>query len=113
MRRSGRWPQPRSGRSESAAAARSAVARATPSCRIYSIGRPVTASAADVGQHEVERSRHLGVVERLDEEARVADLPAAAAAHEAPELVLGGPALPLRLLLQGSERAKVSVLLDD
>ena len=33
--------------------------------------------------------------------------------RKAPELVLGGPALPLRLLLQGSERAKVSVLLDD
>ena len=64
-------------------------------------------------EHEVERSGHLGVVERLDEETRVADLPAAAAAHEAPELVLGGPALPLRLLLQGAEGAKVPVSLDD
>jgi hypothetical protein len=53
------------------------------------------------------------VVERLDEETLVADLSAAAAAHEAPELVLRGPALPLRLLLQRAEGAKVSVRLDD
>lgn len=73
----------------------------------------MTASAADVREHAVERPRHLVVAERLDEEPRVADLSTPAAAHEAPELVLGGSALPLRLLLQGAESTKVSVRLDD
>ena len=48
-------------------------------------------------------------VERLDEQPRVADLAAAAAAEEAPELLLDRPAAPLGLLLQRAERAQVSL----
>ena len=64
-------------------------------------------------EHQVERPRHLGEIERLDEEARVADLPPAAAAHEAPKLLLGRPSLPRRLLLEGAEGAKLAVSVDD
>jgi hypothetical protein len=52
-------------------------------------------------------------VERLDEETRVADLPAATAAHEAPKLLLVGPSLPRRLLLEGAEGSKVSLGVND
>src|SRR5918995_2409176 len=103
---SGRLPQPRSRRSESAAAARSASTRATPSGEC-------TPSGSGVSENQVERPRDVVELERLDEVARVADLPPAAAAHEAPELVLDRAALPLRLLLQRPERAEVAVLLDD
>ena len=66
-----------------------------------------------MGEYPVERPRHLAEIERLDEEARVADLPPAAAAHEAPKLLLGGPPFPRRLLLEGAEGPKVSVRFDD
>ena len=62
---------------------------------------------------EVERPRHLGEIERIDEESRVPDLPPAAAAHEAPKLVLGGPSLPRSLLLEGAERPKLTLSVDD
>ena len=52
-------------------------------------------------------------IERVDEETRVADLPAAAAAHEAPELLLGRPASPSRLLLERAEGAEVALRVDD
>ena len=67
----------------------------------------------DMGEHQVERPRHVIEVERVDEEARVADLPAAAAAHEAPKLLLRRAAMPRRLLLQGAEGAKLSLGVDD
>jgi len=66
-----------------------------------------------MGQYPVERPRHSIEIERLDEEARVADLSPAAAAHEAPKLLLGGPPFPRRLLLEGAEGPEVSVRLDD
>ncbi len=66
-----------------------------------------------MSEHQVERTRHLGEIERLDEQARVPDLAAAAAAHEAPKLLLGGPSLPRGLLLEGAEGSKVSESVDD
>ena len=66
-----------------------------------------------MSEHAVERPRHPVEVERLDEEAGVADLPPAARAEEPPQLVVEWPAAPLRLLLQRSERAEVAVQLDD
>jgi hypothetical protein len=55
----------------------------------------------------------LGEIERLDEQTRVSDLPAAAAAHEAPKLLLVGPSLPRRLLLEGAEGSKLTLAIDD
>jgi hypothetical protein len=55
----------------------------------------------------------MGQIKRFDEQARISDLPAAAAAHEAPKLLLLRPSLPSRLLLEGAERSKVSLSIDD
>src|SRR5215204_4676265 len=55
-----------------------------------------------------QRARHLGEIERRDEIGGVADFSAAAAAHEAPELLLDGLALPRRLLLECSEGLEVA-----
>jgi hypothetical protein len=66
-----------------------------------------------VSKNEVERPRHLGEVKRIDEQTRVSDLAAAAAAHEAPKLVLHRPSSPLRLFLESAERSKVSLGVDD
>ena len=66
-----------------------------------------------MSKHPVERPRHLAEIERLDEQARVADLPAAAAAHPTLKLLLSRPSLPGGLLLQGAERSKVSLSLGD
>ena len=70
-------------------------------------------ATSDMSEHQVERPGHLAEIERLDEQARVADLPPAAAAHEAPKLLLGGPALPRRLLLEGAEGSELSLGVDD
>ena len=61
----------------------------------------------------VERPGYSGRIERLDEPTRVADLATAAAAHEAPKLLLDRTAPPLGLLLERAERGEVSVRLDD
>ncbi len=66
-----------------------------------------------MSEHQVERPRHSGEIKRVDEQARVSSLSAAAAAHEAPKLLLSGPSLPRRLLLEGAERSKVTLSLDD
>jgi hypothetical protein len=66
-----------------------------------------------VSKYAVERPRHLGQIERIDEQTRVFDLPAAAAAHEAPKLFLGASSLPLRLLLKGAKGSKVSLGVDN
>jgi len=66
-----------------------------------------------VSKDQVERPRHSGEVERIDEQACVPDLSAAAAAHEASKLLLVGPASPRRLLLEGAEGFKVSLSADD
>ena len=57
----------------------------------------------DMSKYAVQRPRHLGEIKRIDEQARVSDLPAAAATHEAPKLLLIGPSLPRGLLLEGAE----------
>ncbi len=75
---------------------------------------PARASARrDVCKDQVERPRHVGEVERLDEQTRIPDLPAGAAAHEAPQLLLSGPSLPRRLLLERAEGAEITLSVDD
>jgi hypothetical protein len=55
----------------------------------------------------------LAEIKRLDEQTCVSDLPAAPAAHEAPKLLLSGASLPRRLLLQGTERSKLTLSVND
>jgi hypothetical protein len=77
---------------------------------------PVVSSrllSSDMSQYEVERSRHLGEIKCLDEQTCVSDLPAAAAAHETPKLLLRASSLPRRLLLESAEGSKVSLVIDD
>jgi hypothetical protein len=64
-------------------------------------------------QRPVERARHTIEIQRVDEQPRVADLPSAAAAHEAPKLLLGGATSPRRLPLQRAKRSKVTFSVDD
>jgi len=45
----------------------------------------------------------LGKIERIDEQTRVAELPAVGAAHEAPQLSFDSLASPRRLPLEGAE----------
>ena len=66
-----------------------------------------------MSKNQVKRPRYLGEIKRLDEQTRVADLPAAAAAHEAPKLFVIGPSLPRRLLLECAEGAKLSLSVND
>jgi DNA-binding transcriptional ArsR family regulator len=66
-----------------------------------------------MSEDEVKRPRHLGEIKRLDEQTRVSDLPATAAAHKASKLLLSGPSLPRRLLLQGAEGSKLSLSVND
>jgi hypothetical protein len=61
----------------------------------------------------IERPRHAREVQRVDQHPRVADLAAAVGADEAPELRLAAPSLPRRLLLEGAERSKLALSLDD
>jgi len=66
-----------------------------------------------MSKYQVERPRHLGEIKCIDEQTRISDFPAAAAAHEAPKLLLGGPSLPRRLLLEGAEGSKLSLSVND
>jgi hypothetical protein len=68
---------------------------------------------SDVSEYEVERPRYLGEIKCLDEQTCVSNLPAAAAAHETPKLLLRAPSLPRRLLLESAEGSKVSLVIDD
>ena len=52
-------------------------------------------------------------MQRVDEQARVSDLPASATTHEAPKLLLSAPSLPRRLLLEGAERSKLTLGLEN
>jgi hypothetical protein len=65
--------------------------------------------ASDVRENGVERARHLGEVEGVDEEAGVLDLPATADAEEAAELGFGAEPAPGGLVLQGAERAQIAL----
>jgi hypothetical protein len=66
-----------------------------------------------MSEHQVERPGHLSEIKRIDEQPRISDLPAATATHEAPKLLLSGPSLPRRLLLECAERSKVTLSVDD
>src|SRR5438309_6036356 len=66
-----------------------------------------------MSEDTVKRPGHAGQIERIDEQARVSDLPPAAAAHEAAKLLFDGPPLPRRLLLEGMERSKLTLSVDD
>ena len=61
----------------------------------------------------VQRPGHASEIQRVDEQPGVSDLPAAPAAHESPELIVGGSSQPRRLLLEGAERSELALLLDD
>jgi len=66
-----------------------------------------------MSEYTIQRPRDFGEIQRVDEQARVLDLPAAAGAHEAPKLLLIGPSLLRRLLLEGAERSKLTLSVDD
>src|SRR6266540_5559486 len=74
---------------------------------------PSAARGSDMSEHQVEWPGHFGEIERLDEQTRVAGLPAAAAAHEATKLLLNRPPLPGRLFLERAEGSKISLRLGD
>ena len=59
---------------------------------------------SDRGEHAVERPRHSAEVQSVDEQAAVLDLPSAAGAQEAAELLLDCPSLLRRLMLEGTAR---------
>jgi hypothetical protein len=61
----------------------------------------------------IERPRHAREVQRINQQPRVADLPAAVGADEAPKLRLAAPSSPRRLLLERAERSKLTLALDD
>jgi hypothetical protein len=62
-----------------------------------------------VTEDAVEWSRDASEVESLDEQARVLDLSASAASHEAAKLLLCRAPFPLRLLLERTERGDVAL----
>ena len=64
-------------------------------------------------EHAIQRPRHLGEVQRFDEQTRVAQLAAAAASHEATQLLFGRASPPGRLPLERAEGAEISLSLDD
>ena len=66
-----------------------------------------------MSKYQVKWPGHLGEIKRLDEQTRVSDLAAAAASHKAPKLLLSGPSVPRRLLLEGAEGSKVSLSVND
>jgi hypothetical protein len=66
-----------------------------------------------MSKYQVKRPRHSGELERIDEQTRVSDLSPAAAAHEAPKLILSGPSLPRSLLLERAEGPELTLSLDD
>jgi hypothetical protein len=66
-----------------------------------------------MSKDQVKRPRHLGEIQRIHEQTRVSDLPAAAAAHEAAKLLLGRSCLPRRLLLESAKGSEVTLRVDD
>jgi hypothetical protein len=64
-------------------------------------------------EHSNERPRYAGRIQRLDEQARIADLPAVGAAHETSQLRFDSPSTPRGLLLEGAERSEVALGVDD
>ena len=66
-----------------------------------------------MSKEPVQRPRHSGEIERVDEKSRRLDLPAAVRAEEATKLLLGGPSAPRRLLLEGAKRLQVALSGED
>jgi hypothetical protein len=66
-----------------------------------------------MGEYAIERPRHDRELQRVDEQPRVPDLPAAVGADEAPKLLLAAPCSPGGLLLERAERSKFALGLDD
>ena len=66
-----------------------------------------------MGEDAIERSRNMVEIERLHEQAGVANLAASAAAHEPPKLLHGGAVAPRRHLLERSKPAEVVVSVED
>src|SRR5437867_1792079 len=64
-------------------------------------------------QYTAQRPRDTGEIQRLHEQGRVSNLPAAEGAHEPPELFLAGPPEPRGLLLEGAERSELTLRLDE
>jgi hypothetical protein len=62
-----------------------------------------------MGEDSVEWPRDALEIERIDEEAGIADLAASAAAQEPPKLLLVGPAAPLRHLLERPKPTEITV----
>src|SRR5439155_19511622 len=81
-------------------------------CSTTPTGRAADGSPSEMSEHHVQGSRHVGEIERLDEQARVPDLPPAPAAHEAPKLLLERALSPRRLPLEGSEGSEVALRVD-
>jgi hypothetical protein len=70
-------------------------------------------SRDDSGKDSVERPRDAFESERIDKESGVADLAAAAAAHEPPKLLLGGAIAPRRHLLECPKAMEIAVGAED
>jgi len=66
-----------------------------------------------MSKYTIQRPRHARELQRVDQQPRVADLAAAVGADEAPKLRLAAPCSPGRLLLEGVERSKLTLGLDD
>jgi hypothetical protein len=66
-----------------------------------------------MGKDTIERPRHAREIQRVDEQSRVSDLPAAAGAHETPKLLLDAPSLLGGLLLERAERSELTLGVDD
>jgi len=66
-----------------------------------------------MGKYTVQPPRHVGEIQRVDEQGRGLDLPATVGPEEAPELLLIGSSAPRRLFLEGAERFKVTLSVDD
>ena len=66
-----------------------------------------------MSQYTIQRPRHAPEIQRVDQQPRVADLPAAVGADEAPKLLLAAPCPPGGLLLEGAERSKLTLGLDN
>jgi hypothetical protein len=69
--------------------------------------------ASDMGKDTIQWPGNVREVQRADEQPRVADLPAAVGAEEAPKLLLAAPCSPGRLPLERAERSKLALGLDD
>jgi hypothetical protein len=69
--------------------------------------------ASKVREQSVQRRWHPVEIERVDEEAPVSDLAAAARPQEASELLFVGPSSPRRLPLEGAERVELILGVED